>query len=302
VDRSFALDFRDARHPVVEEMLDDSPYTPNDILLDSEGRRMAIVTGPNMAGKSTYLRTAALLVIMAQAGSFVPASRARLGTVDRIFSRIGARDELSRGKSTFMVEMVETANILHNVTPRSLVILDEIGRGTSTYDGVSIAWAVMEYLHSAADGMVKVLFATHYHELAALGDRMPGVFNLSFTVEETDKGVLFLYRLQEAPADRSYGIEVARLAGVPEAVVRRSQELLKKFEEEGAITGAGDGEASAGHGGKNDQKRGQLELFRPGGDDILRDLASADPDSMTPLAALEFLYDLKKRAEEALKK
>lgn len=302
VDRSFALDLRSARHPVVEEMLSDSPYTPNDILLDSEGRRMAIVTGPNMAGKSTYLRTAALLVIMAQAGSFVPASRARLGTVDRIFSRIGARDELSRGKSTFMVEMVETANILHNVTPRSLVILDEIGRGTSTYDGVSIAWAVMEYLHSAADGMVKVLFATHYHELAALGDRMPGVFNLSFTVEETDKGVLFLYRLQEAPADRSYGIEVARLAGVPEAVVRRSQELLKKFEEEGAITGAGDGEASVGHGGKNNQKRGQLELFRPGGDDILRDLASADPDSMTPLAALEFLYDLKKRAEEALKK
>ncbi len=302
MDRSFTLDLREARHPVVEAMLEDSPYTPNDIMLDSEGPRMAVVTGPNMAGKSTYLRTAALLVIMAQAGSFIPVSRALVGTVDRIFSRIGARDELARGKSTFMVEMVETANILHNVTPRSLVILDEIGRGTSTYDGVSIAWAVMEYLHSAADGMVKVLFATHYHELAALGDRMPGVMNLSFTVEETDKGVLFLYRLQQAPADRSYGIEVARLAGVPEAVVRRSQELLKKFEEEGAIIGAGDEEASAGRAGKGDQKDGQLQLFRPCVDDILRDLASADPDSMTPLGALEFLYDLKKRAEEALKK
>jgi len=302
VDRSFALDLRDARHPVVEEMLDDSPYTPNDILLDSEGPRMAVVTGPNMAGKSTYLRTAALLVVMAQAGSFVPASKARLGTVDRIFSRIGARDELARGKSTFMVEMVETANILHNVTPRSLVILDEIGRGTSTYDGVSIAWAVMEYLHTAADGMAKVLFATHYHELAALADRMPGVFNLSFTVEETDKGVLFLYRLQKAPADRSYGIEVARLAGVPEAVVRRSQELLKRFEKEGAITGTRDGEAPAGRGGKDDTKDGQLRLFRPAGEDILRDLVSADLDRMTPLGALEFLYDLRKRAEEALEK
>ncbi|MFP4482055.1 MAG: DNA mismatch repair protein MutS [Thermovirgaceae bacterium] len=301
VDRSFALDLKDARHPVVEVMLDDSPYTPNDILLDSEGARMAVVTGPNMAGKSTYLRSAALLVVMAQAGSFVPASEARLGTVDRIFSRIGARDELSKGKSTFMVEMVETANILHNVTPRSLVILDEIGRGTSTYDGVSIAWAVMEYLHTAADGMTKVLFATHYHELSALADRMTGVFNLSFAVEETDKGVLFLYRLQEAPADRSYGIEVARLAGVPEAVVSRSQKLLRRFEEEGAITGNRDGDILGGGAGKDNKKDGQLQLFRPGGEDILRELASADPDSMTPLGALEFLYALRRRAKEALK-
>jgi len=301
VDRSYALDLKDGRHPVVEVMLEDSPYTPNDILLDSEGPRMAIVTGPNMAGKSTYLRTAALLVVMAQAGAFVPASVARLGTVDRIFSRIGARDELSRGKSTFMVEMVETANILHNVTPRSLVILDEIGRGTSTYDGVSIAWAVMEYLHSAAEGMAKVLFATHYHELSALADRMPGVFNLSFTVEETDRGVLFLYRLQKAPADRSYGIEVARLAGVPDSVVARSQELLERFEEEGAIAGPSAGQGVEKDTDKGGARDGQLQLFRPGGEDVLRDLVSVDPDTMTPLGALEFLYALRQKAEEALK-
>lgn len=300
VDRSYALELCDARHPVVEEMLEDVPYTPNDVLLDSEGRRMAVVTGPNMAGKSTYLRTAALLVIMAQSGSFIPASRARLGTVDRIFSRIGARDELARGKSTFMVEMVETANILHNVTPRSLVILDEIGRGTSTYDGVSIAWAVVEYLHGAAGGMAKVLFATHYHELSALADRMPGLFNLSFAVEETEKGVLFLYRLQEAPADRSYGIEVARLAGVPDPVVSRSQELLRRFESEGAIGGAPVAEGAGKPDRDRNEKAGQLRLFSPGCEDILREIASTDPDSMTPLAALELLYALKKRAGEAL--
>lgn len=299
VDRSYVLDFRDGRHPVVEIMLDDAPYTPNDILLDSETRRMAVVTGPNMAGKSTYLRAAALLVVMAQAGSFVPASFARLGTVDRIFSRIGARDELARGKSTFMVEMVETASILHNVTPRSLVILDEIGRGTSTYDGVSIAWAVMEYLHSAADGMAKVLFATHYHELSALAEKMPGVFNLSFSVEETDRGVLFLYRLKESPADRSYGIEVARLAGVPDAVVRRSQELLRRFEAEGGIRGPS-GQGEPAKSSSRDSGFGQLRLFRTGAEDILRELAAADPDGMTPLEALELLYVLKERAREVL--
>ena len=219
--------------------------------------------------------------------------------MDRIFSRIGARDELAMGKSTFMVEMVETANILHNVTPRSLVILDEIGRGTSTYDGVSIAWAVMEYLHSAAEGMAKVLFATHYHELSALAEKMPGVFNLSFSVEETDRGVLFLYRLKESPADRSYGIEVARLAGVPDAVVRRSQKLLRRFEAEGGI-GTPPEQGKPAKSSSRDSDFGQLRLFRTGAEDILRELAAAEPDGMTPLEALELLYVLKERAREVL--
>jgi DNA mismatch repair protein MutS len=238
---------------------------------------------------------AALLVIMAQAGSFVPASKAEIGIIDRIFSRIGAKDELARGKSTFMVEMVETANILRNVTPRSLVILDEIGRGTSTYDGISIAWAVLEYLHKVCDGMPKVLFATHYHELASLADSLPGLFNLSLAVEETEKGIVFLYKLEPQPADKSYGVEVAKLAGVPEAVIKRSMELLRRFEEERNLKELG-GEGQVDNG----VKVKQLGLFLPEAEDLARDIASLDPDNLTPLGALELLYKLKDRAKEII--
>jgi len=296
INDGYAITLQDARHPVVEEALDGkAPFTPNDVFLDSYDKRIAIVTGPNMAGKSTYLRMAALLVIMAQAGSFVPASRAEIGIIDRIFSRIGAKDELARGKSTFMVEMVETANILRNVTPRSLVILDEIGRGTSTYDGISIAWAVLEYLHKVCDGMPKVLFATHYHELASLAESLPGLFNLSLAVEETERGILFLYKLEPQPADKSYGVEVAKLAGVPEAVINRSMELLRRFERERNFKEL-DGER------QNDDKvkAVQLGLFLPEAADLVRDIASLDPDNLTPLGALELLYKLKDRAKEII--
>ncbi|MDN5318846.1 MAG: mismatch repair protein MutS [Thermovirga sp.] len=296
INDGYVIALRDARHPVVEEALGSrAPFTPNDVLLDSYGKRIAIVTGPNMAGKSTYLRMAALLVIMAQAGSFVPASKAEIGIIDRIFSRIGAKDELARGKSTFMVEMVETANILRNVTPRSLVILDEIGRGTSTYDGISIAWAVLEYLHKVCDGMPKVLFATHYHELASLADSLPGLFNLSLAVEETEKGIVFLYKLEPQPADKSYGVEVAKLAGVPEAVIKRSMELLRRFEEERNLKELG-GEGQVDNG----VKVKQLGLFLPEAEDLARDIASLDPDNLTPLGALELLYKLKDRAKEII--
>jgi len=298
INDGYSIKLEGARHPVVEEALRNrAPFTPNDVHLDSYGKRIAIVTGPNMAGKSTYLRMTALLVVMAQAGSFVPASRAEIGIIDRIFSRIGAKDELSRGKSTFMVEMVETANILRNVTPRSLVILDEIGRGTSTYDGISIAWAVLEYLHKVCDGMPKVIFATHYHELASLAESLPGVFNLSLAIEETGKGIVFLYKLEPKPADKSYGVEVAKLAGVPEAVIKRSTELLKRFEEERNFRESGE---SVNWVDDSKGKVIQLGLFAPEAEDLVRDVAALDPDNLTPLGALELVYKLRDRAKEII--
>ena len=196
-----------------------------------DGARIVILTGPNMAGKSTWLRMTALIAIMAQAGLWVPAEGARLGLVDRVFTRIGARDELARGSSTFMVEMLETANILNNVTDRSLVVLDEVGRGTATWDGMSIAWAVLEHLQSCS--RARALFATHYHELTCLEDRLSGVKNYSMAVTEGTEGILFLHQVVPGPADRSYGIEVARLAGLPDSVLRRAFELLETFEKEG---------------------------------------------------------------------
>ena len=288
-----AIRIEKGRHPVIEASMSGKPFTPNSLHIDSCGDRVGIVTGPNMAGKSTYLRMAALIVVMAQCGSWVPAQSAEIGLVDRIFCRIGARDELSRGRSTFMMEMVETAAILRNVSPLSLVVLDEIGRGTSTWDGMSIAWAVIEYLHSAAEGRAKVLFATHYHELTVLADMLPGVCNLSMAVEENEQGVLFLYRVDRVPADRSYGIEVARIAGIPEAVIHRSRQLLKRFESRNDSRLPGD-EPEASRASE------QLKLFSPEGKDILEELAKLEPDRMTPLESLEILYSLRKRARKAL--
>ncbi|GHV55296.1 DNA mismatch repair protein MutS [Synergistales bacterium] len=294
VDKSRIFDVRGMRHPVVEKSLGTTPFTPNDILLDPDGGEagcVAIITGPNMAGKSTYLRTAALVAIMAHTGSFVPAKSARVGIVDRIFTRIGARDELAKGRSTFMVEMVETANILRHVSPRSLVILDEIGRGTSTFDGMSIAWAVIEFLALNIDGRTKALFATHYHELTNLD--LPKLINLSMAVEETKSGIRFLYKVADSPADKSYGVEVARLAGVPNLVIQRAEELLAEFE----IDSAKSKENMSGLSRKNLQKEIFFDAEREG---IIEELASCEPNATTPLEALGMIVKLRNRSRKIL--
>jgi DNA mismatch repair protein MutS len=217
------------RHPVIEAR-SDAPFIPNDLRMNNSTERLLIITGPNMGGKSTVLRQVALICLLAQVGSFVPAGRARLPVLDRIWTRVGASDDLARGRSTFMVEMTETAAILHNATPRSLVVLDEIGRGTSTFDGLSIAWAVAEYLHDSPEHAAKTLFATHYHELTELAERLPGAQNYQIRVAERDDQVTFLYKLGRGRASKSYGIEVARLAGLPPAVLERARDVLRRLE------------------------------------------------------------------------
>jgi DNA mismatch repair protein MutS len=225
------LVIREGRHPVIEQMPDAERFVPNDVDLNGTTSQLAIITGPNMSGKSTYIRQVAMLVVMAQMGSFVPAESATIGVVDRVFTRVGASDDLARGRSTFMVEMEETANILNNATPRSLVVLDEIGRGTSTFDGISIAWAVAEYLHNTPEVKAKTLFATHYHELTDLSLTMNGVRNFNVLVRERDDKVVFLRKIVPGGADKSYGIAVARLAGMPQGVVDRAKEILVNLEE-----------------------------------------------------------------------
>jgi len=225
------LRIKNGRHPVVERMPDAERFVPNDTLLDAVQNQLIIITGPNMAGKSTYIRQVALMVIMAQMGSFVPADEAEIGVVDRVFTRVGASDDLARGRSTFMVEMQETANILNNATPRSLIVLDEIGRGTSTFDGISIAWAVAEYLHNNLSVKAKTLFATHYHELTDLTVTLAGVKNYNVLVRERNDRVVFLRKIVPGGSDKSYGIQVARLAGLPAGVIERAQEILANLEE-----------------------------------------------------------------------
>jgi DNA mismatch repair protein MutS len=228
---SHTLRLRGSRHPVVEQMPEAERFVPNDALLDCEQNQIIIITGPNMAGKSTYIRQVALNVIMAQMGSFVPAEEAEIGVVDRIFTRVGASDDLARGRSTFMVEMQETANILNNATAASLIVLDEIGRGTSTFDGISIAWAVAEYLHNNPQVKAKTLFATHYHELTDLALTMPGVKNYNVLVRERNDQIAFLRKIVHGGSDKSYGIQVARLAGMPDDVIGRAKEILANLEE-----------------------------------------------------------------------
>ncbi len=224
------LNIRDGRHPVLDALMKNEPFVPNDTLLDTVDNQLAIITGPNMAGKSTYIRQVALLVLMAQMGSFLPVKAATVGIADRIFTRVGAADDISRGQSTFMVEMVEAANILNNATPRSLIILDEIGRGTSTFDGLSLAWAVAEYLHDTPSVKARTLFATHYHELTELSLTMAGVKNYNVAVREWGEKVIFLRKILPGGSDKSYGIHVARLAGLPKAVIRRASEVLTNLE------------------------------------------------------------------------
>ena len=246
------------RHPVVEQVLEGERFVPNDVLLDGGANRLHIITGPNMAGKSTYIRQVALIVIMAQMGSFVPAASAEIGVVDRVFTRVGAGDDLARGRSTFMVEMQETANILNNAGKRSLVILDEIGRGTSTFDGISIAWAVAEYLHDKIGA--RALFATHYHELTDLAKTMSGVKNYNVLAREQGDGVVFLRKIMPGGADKSYGIHVGRLAGLPPEVVERASEILLNLEE-GELGEAGQPKLAVRRPRKINIDRLQLTLF-----------------------------------------
>ncbi|MGH7731266.1 MAG: DNA mismatch repair protein MutS, partial [Candidatus Eiseniibacteriota bacterium] len=224
-----------ARHPVVERLLPSGEFVPNDCRLDGEARQILLLTGPNMGGKSTYLRQVALSVLLAQMGSYVPAARAEVGLVDRLFTRVGASDRLGAGESTFMVEMRETAEILRAATARSLVLLDELGRGTATYDGLALAWAVTEFLHEAEGPRPRTIFATHYHELTQLAERLPRLANVQATVKEWGDRVVFLYRIREGPADRSYGIHVAQLAGLPERVLARAREVLAELESERTV-------------------------------------------------------------------
>ncbi|MBF0201984.1 MAG: DNA mismatch repair protein MutS, partial [Desulfamplus sp.] len=254
------LSIIDGRHPVVEKMMDGERYVPNSIMLNDRDHQLLIITGPNMAGKSTVLRQAALLVLMAQTGSFVPASRAVIPVTDRIFTRVGALDNLSQGQSTFMVEMEETANIINNATSRSLVVLDEIGRGTSTFDGLSIAWAVAEYLHDLQGGRgVKTLFATHYHELTRLEALKTKVKNYNIAVKEFDDNIIFLRRMVQGATNKSYGIQVARLAGVPDDVVNRAKEILNTIEQNGTAPAHGALEHITSHEFKTDIPPGNGE-------------------------------------------
>jgi DNA mismatch repair protein MutS len=288
----FALEIRAGRHPVVETMMPRETFIPNDIVLDDEGRIM-ILTGPNMAGKSTLLRQVGLIQLLAQIGSYVPADHARVPICDRIFTRVGASDNLVRGQSTFMVEMQETAAILNGASRDSLVLLDEIGRGTATYDGVSIAWAVTEHLHEVCGA--KTIFATHYHELTQLADLLPALVNSNVAVREVGHDIVFLHRLQPGGADRSYGIEVGRLAGLPASVVDRAREILHDLE--GAHTSGGQGLGHAGaHRPQSARSRDQLSLFAPAEHPAVTTLRKVDIDRMTPLDAMNLLAELRRMA------
>ncbi|HEX6852913.1 MAG TPA: DNA mismatch repair protein MutS [Candidatus Polarisedimenticolaceae bacterium] len=299
VSEGLELRIAGGRHPVVEATLGHGRFVPNDTSLDPPASAIGILTGPNMGGKSTYLRQVALIVVLAQAGSFVPAESAEIGIVDRVFCRVGASDSLAEGQSTFMVEMTETANILHHAGPRSLVLLDEIGRGTSTFDGLAIAWAVAEHLHGRAGGAPRTLFATHYHEMTELAVALPGVRNLRMAVRERGHEVVFTHRVESGAADRSYGIHVARLAGVPAAVLARAREILENLEKDEF---GGDGlPRRARRGGSTRYRRGETPLFAlaepeprtpppdPSVAEILAELRACDPDRLTPIDALQRL-------------
>jgi DNA mismatch repair protein MutS len=293
VDKGDAIEIRDGRHPVVERMPLQERFVPNDLAMDMTMARMIILTGPNMAGKSTFLRQVALIVLMAHAGSFVPAAQARVGIVDRIFTRVGAMDNLARGQSTFMVEMTETAQILHNATPRSLIVLDEVGRGTSTFDGLSIAWAVAEHILESPRIRAKTLFATHYHELTELALTREGVRNYHVAVREWNDQVIFLRRVVEGGTSRSYGIQVARLAGLPQEVIQRALEILANLET-GELDEVGQPRLALSPRRPRGRTAGdprQLNLFGGGGDAWLREaLRALDLETLTPIEALNLLH------------
>jgi DNA mismatch repair protein MutS len=277
------LEIAAGRHPVIECLMEeagDGRFVPNNLFLDAEGPSLLLLTGPNMGGKSTYLRQAALLTIMAQIGCFVPAERMRFGTVDRVYTRIGASDNVARGRSTFMVEMMETATILNTATSQSLILLDEMGRGTSTFDGLALAWATVEYLHAHVGA--RTLFATHYHELTILAEQLAKLKNLRVAVKESPQGIVFLHAIEDGPANKSYGIDVARLAGLPPQVIHRARQVLKQHERSERMNVAVETEAPL-----------QMTMFTPLSQRILDRLDETDINSLTPLQALNLLEELK---------
>jgi DNA mismatch repair protein MutS len=286
VDESGTILIREGRHPVVEQLSSDLTFVPNDTALDCEGNRLVILTGPNMAGKSTYLRQVALIVLLAQIGSFVPATEARIGLVDRIFTRVGASDNLAAGQSTFMVEMVESAHILNSATSRSLILLDEIGRGTSTYDGLSIAWAIAEHIQDRRHLGARTLFATHYHEMTQLEGLREGIRNYCVAVQEREGDVVFLRKIVPGGADRSYGIHVAKLAGLPPTVIARAQQVLAQLEQPDTTI-----EGTPTSSSEKEPPRASLPQPHP----IIEEMKQIDLFSMTPLDALNRLADLQRR-------
>jgi DNA mismatch repair protein MutS len=298
VDDGDEITIKEGRHPVIEQSLPSGKFVPNDVTLNQRTDEVIIITGPNMAGKSTVLRQTALIVLLAQMGSFVPADEAHVGIVDKIFTRVGAMDDLRRGQSTFMVEMNETANILNNATIKSLVILDEIGRGTSTYDGLAIAWAVAEHLVGKDDRGIKTLFATHYHELTELARRQDRVQNFSIAVREWNDTIIFLHKLVRGGTNRSYGIQVAGLAGVPDSVVGRAKEILRHVESGEIAGGTSPKSFNRSARKKNAQHPNQLSLFQPPADPLRSYLQKLTIDDLTPRQALEILYEIEKLASQ----
>ncbi|MEO0653205.1 MAG: DNA mismatch repair protein MutS, partial [Planctomycetota bacterium] len=305
IDDSLVLDIQDGRHPVIELSPTCESFVPNDTRMDDADRMLTILTGPNMAGKSTYIRQTALIVLLAQIGSFVPAESAQIGVVDRIFTRVGSGDDISRGESTFMVEMVEIANILNNAGQRSLVVLDEVGRGTSTFDGLALAWAIVEHIHGQIGA--RTLFATHYHQLTELSARLSGIANLSVAVREYGDEIVFLHKIIEGGTDRSYGIQVARLAGVPNEVIARAKALLSENETDAEHLAPRLAEtrpevspdatasiaADAPAASRSAAPSGQLALFDAPESEVERRLRKLDPDQLTPIDALLLLKELR---------
>ena len=297
MDDSLTLDIGQGRHPVIETLMPPGEeYVPNDVELDDEKQQIVIVTGPNMAGKSALLRQTALIALMAQIGSFVPAERAHVGIVDKIFTRVGASDNISMGESTFMVEMSEAANIMNNLSARSLVLFDELGRGTSTYDGISIAWAIVEYLHENPRAHARTLFATHYHELNEMERLFPRIKNWNVSVREVDHRIVFLRKLQRGGSEHSFGIHVARLAGMPGSIVRRAEDILRELERGGAQSS--DKLRIAKFADREEGKEGvQLSFFQlddPVLKQIRDEILQLDVDNLTPIEALNKLNAIKR--------
>jgi DNA mismatch repair protein MutS len=289
VDNSGVIYIKGGRHPVIEKMLGTGVFVENDTYLDKGENRLSIITGPNMAGKSTYMRQVALITLMAQVGSFVPATEAQIGVVDKIFTRVGASDDLSMGQSTFMVEMMEVATILKEATSNSLVILDEIGRGTSTYDGLSIAWAVAEYIADKEKCGAKTLFATHYHELTELEEKLEGVKNYNIAVKEKGEDIIFLRKIVKGGTDESYGIHVARLAGVPKTVTQKADEILKGLERKNILTGKKQEKEN-----KN-KVEGQFDMFNYKLAEIAHEIDKVNLNELTPIDALNTLVRIKEK-------
>ncbi|MBQ5704764.1 MAG: DNA mismatch repair protein MutS, partial [Alistipes sp.] len=308
LDEGAVIDIRDGRHPVIESLMPvGEEYIPNDVLLNDKDQQVMMITGPNMSGKSALLRQTALIILMAQMGSFVPARKASIGLVDKIFTRVGASDNISQGESTFMVEMLESASILNNISDRSLILLDEIGRGTSTYDGISIAWAMVEYIHNHPSARAKTLFATHYHELNEMEQLFERVKNYNVSVREVDNTIVFLRRLQRGGTEHSFGIHVARMAGMPQSIVKRAEEILANLE-----TVYGEQDVAAGTAVRQRKRRQpsakqvaevaekgsmQLQMFQlddPVLVQIRDQIRGLDINSLTPLEALNKLNEIKK--------